>query len=157
MAPQAGLKQVIAERNQADLGADGLGRLVIPAAAGSTVSVHEDVAGSVFGLKLAGVSSSLTGATVTGPTGSLDTISVALGASNPNNGDTVTYTFTLPDGTSQTLQLKATTSANARPQPIHHRRHAGRDRGKPSGRAQRRRQPDRRHDADGGVHNGRIQ
>ena len=112
---QAGLKQVIAERNQADLGADGLGRLVIPAAAGSTVSVHEDVAGSVFGLKLAGVSSSLTGATVTGPTGSLDTISVALGASNPNNGDTVTYTFTLPDGTSQTLQLKATTSANPGP------------------------------------------
>ncbi len=27
---QAGLKQVVAERNQADLGADGLGRLVIP-------------------------------------------------------------------------------------------------------------------------------
>jgi flagellar hook-associated protein 3 FlgL len=112
---QAGLKQVIAERNQADLGADGLGRLVIPAAAGSTVSIHEDVAGSVFGLKLAGVSSSLTGATVTGPTGPLDTISVALGASNPNNGDTVTYTFTLPDGTSQTLQLKATTSGNPGP------------------------------------------
>src|SRR6185437_4774948 len=78
-------------------------------------SVHEDVAGSVFGLKLAGVSSSLTGATVTGPTGSLDTISVALGASNPNNGDSVTYTFTLPDGTSQTLQLQATTSATPGP------------------------------------------
>ena len=43
---QAGLKQVIAERNQADLGADGLGRLVIPAAVGATVSVSEDAASS---------------------------------------------------------------------------------------------------------------
>jgi len=31
-AGRAGFKQVMAERNQADLGADGLGRLVIPAA-----------------------------------------------------------------------------------------------------------------------------
>ncbi len=108
---QAGLKQVIAERNQADLGADGLGRLVIPAAVGSTVSVSEDVAGSPFGLKLAGVSSTLTGATVTGPAGSPASISVDLGASNPNNGDTITYTFALPDGTTQTLQLQATSSA----------------------------------------------
>jgi flagellin-like hook-associated protein FlgL len=107
---QAGLKQVIAERNQADLGADGLGRLVIPPASGSTVSVSEDSASSPFGLKLAGVSSSLTGATVTGPTGSPAGISVALGATNPNNGDTVSFTFSLPDGTTQTLQLQATTS-----------------------------------------------
>ncbi len=107
---QAGLKQVIAERNQADLGADGLGRLVIPPAAGSIVSVDEDAAGSPYGLKLAGVNSTLTGATVTGPTGSPADISVDLGATNPNNGDTVTYTFSLPDGTSQTLSLQATTA-----------------------------------------------
>jgi flagellar hook-associated protein 3 FlgL len=107
---QAGLKQVIAERNQADLGANGLGRLVIPAAAGSIVSVSEDVAGSPFGLKLAGVNSSLTGATVTGPSGSPAAISVDLGATNLNDGESITYTFSLPDGTSQTLRLQATTS-----------------------------------------------
>src|SRR5664280_356398 len=107
---QAGLKQVIAERNQADLGADGLGRLVIPAAVGATVAVSEDAASSPFGLKLASVNSTLTGATVTGPAGSPAAISVALGATNPNSGDTITYTFSLPDGTSQTLQLQATTS-----------------------------------------------
>jgi len=107
---QAGLKQVIAERQQADLGADGLGRLVIPAASGTTVAVSEDAAGSPFGLKLSGVNSSLTGATVTGPSGSPASISVDLGASNPNNGDSITYTFALPDGTSQTLTLQATTS-----------------------------------------------
>ena len=108
---QAGLKQVIAERNQADLGADGLGRLVIPAAAGTTVAVSEDAASSPFGLKLAGVNSTLAGATVTGPAGSPAAISVNLGATNPNNGDAITYTFSLPDGTNQTLQLQATTSA----------------------------------------------
>jgi flagellin-like hook-associated protein FlgL len=112
---QAGLKQVITERNQADLGADGLGRLVIPAVSGTTVSVSEDAANSPFGLKLAGINSSLTGATVTGPTGSPATISVDLGATNPNNGDSVTYTFTQPDGTSQTLQLQATTSTTPGP------------------------------------------
>jgi len=112
---QAGLKQVIAERNQADLGADGLGRLVIPPASGTVVGVNEDVAGSPFGLKLAGVSSTLTGATVTGPSGSPASISVDLGASNPNDGDSITYTFALPDGTSQTLTLTATTSTSPGP------------------------------------------
>src|SRR5262252_1697508 len=37
-ATQAGLKQIISERNQADLGANGLGRLVIPGT--STSSAH---------------------------------------------------------------------------------------------------------------------
>ncbi len=41
---QAGLTQVIAQRLQADEGADGLGRLVIPAVAAgsSTVTVSQD-------------------------------------------------------------------------------------------------------------------
>ena len=108
---KAGLKQVIAERQQADLGGNGLGRLVIPPASGSIVAVSEDAAGSPFGLKLVGVNSTLTGATVTGPTGSPAGISVDLGAANPNSGDTVTFTFSLPDGTTQTLALQATASA----------------------------------------------
>jgi len=106
---QAGFKQVLAERQAADLGS-GLGRLVIPAAVGSTVSISEDVAGSPFGFKLAGVNSSLTGATVTGPTGSPPAISVNL-ASNPNDGDTIKFALTLPDGSSQTIALQATTSS----------------------------------------------
>src|SRR5471032_1031534 len=88
---QAGLKQVIAERNQADLGADGLGRLVIPpTGGGTTVSMNEDVAGSLFGLKLAGVNSTLTGATVTGPSGSPAAVSVDLSAATINPGENVT-------------------------------------------------------------------
>jgi flagellar hook-associated protein 3 FlgL len=105
---RAGFKQVLAERAQADLGANGLGRLVIPPASGSQVSVSEDVAGSVFGFKLAGVNSTLSGATVTGPTGSPAGITVNLG-SNPNAGDAVTFSFNLPDGTAEKLTLTATT------------------------------------------------
>ena len=74
----------------------------------------EDVAGSPFGLKLNSVSSSLTGATVTGPSGSPAAVSVDLGATNPNPGDQVSFTFNLPDGTTQTVQLTAT---NTTPPP----------------------------------------
>ncbi len=107
---QAGLKQVMAERQQADLGANGLGRLLIPTPSGSTVSIGEDAAGSPFGFKLAGVSSSLTGATVSGPSGSPPSISVDLGA-NPNAGESIQFSLTLPDGSSQTVTLRATDAA----------------------------------------------
>ena len=104
---QAGLKQVIAERAQADIGTSGLGRLLIPAAAGNTVSISDDVATSPFGFKLAGITSNLTGATVSG---SPPSMSVTLG-SNPNNGDIIGFNLTLPDGSSQTVTLQATTAS----------------------------------------------
>jgi hypothetical protein len=111
---QAGLKQLIAERNQADLGVGGLGRLVISSPLPTSVSVAEDVAGSPFGFKLNAITSSLTGATVTGPSGSPAAVSVDLGATNPNNGDQITFTFNLPDGTTEAIQL---TASNATPPP----------------------------------------
>ncbi|MGZ5871537.1 MAG: flagellar protein [Bradyrhizobium sp.] len=110
---QAGLKQVIAERAQAD-GTTGLGRLVITQPTPTSVSVAEDVAGSTFGLKLSSVSSSLTGVTVTGPSGSPAGVSISLGATNPNPGDQVSLTFNLPDGTTASIQL---TASSATPPP----------------------------------------
>ena len=120
---QAGLKQVIAERAQAD-GTTGLGRLVItgPSTTSTpptptTVSVGEDVPGSPFGLKIGSVSSTLTGATVTGPSGSPNSISVSLGTNtpptNPNPGDQLNVTFNLPDGTTTSVQLTATNTSPA--------------------------------------------
>jgi len=106
----AGLKQLISERNQADLGVGGMGRLVVSSPTPTSVSVAEDVAGSPFGFKLNAVTSSLTGATVTGPTGSPPAATVNLGATNPNNGDQITYTFNLPDGTTEAIQLTASTA-----------------------------------------------
>jgi len=115
---QAGLQQVTAERLQADLGTGTppTGRLVIstPPLTPTAVNVAEDVAGSPFGLKLNSVSSTLTGATVTGPAGSPAAISVDLGATNPNPGDQVSFTFNLPDGTTQSIQL---TASSANPPP----------------------------------------
>jgi hypothetical protein len=112
---QAGLKTVISERRQADLGASGLGRVVISSPTATSVQVAEDVAGSPFGLKLNAISSSLTGATVTGPTGTPPAVSVDLGATNPNNGDKVSFAFKLPDGTTESIQL---TASSATPAPV---------------------------------------
>jgi flagellin-like hook-associated protein FlgL len=109
---QAGLKQVISERRQADLGA-GLGRLTISAPATMPISIAEETPATVFGLKLNSVTSSLTGATVTGPTGSPAAMSISLGA-NPNNGDQISFKFNLPDGTTETIQL---TASNTTPTP----------------------------------------
>jgi flagellin-like hook-associated protein FlgL len=73
------------------------------------VSLSEDVAGSPFGFKLAGVTSTLTGANVIGPTGSPASLSVDL-STNPNPGDSLTVTFNLPDGSQTNMTLTATTT-----------------------------------------------
>jgi flagellar hook-associated protein 3 FlgL len=107
---RAGLKQLISERNQADLGASGLGRLVISAPTATSVAIDEDSA-SPFGFKLASVTSGLTNATVSGPSGSPASLSVDLSGGNPNAGDALTVRFDLPDGTSANLTLTATTDS----------------------------------------------
>jgi flagellar hook-associated protein 3 FlgL len=108
---QAGLTQIIEQRAQAD-GVGATGRLDIPTvpSGSSTVSISQDAAGSPFGFQLSGVTSSLTGATVTGPTGSPPAISINLG-SNPSAGESISFALTLPDGSSQTITLQATTSS----------------------------------------------
>ncbi|ETR76473.1 flagellar hook-associated protein FlgL [Afipia sp. P52-10] len=106
---KAGLKQIIAERKQADLGAAGLGRLAIGAPTTTSVQIAEETAGSPFGMKLDAVTSSLTGATVTGPAGSPPAISVDL-AANPNPGDKIKFSFKLPDGSSEVIELTASTN-----------------------------------------------
>jgi hypothetical protein len=110
---QAGLKQVIAERQQADLGTTGFGRLALSSPTATSVQVAEDVAGSPFGLKLSSVTSSLTNATVTGPSGSPPSIAVDLTAGNPNSGDQISFNFKLPDGTTETIQLAASSTTPA--------------------------------------------
>lgn len=104
---RAGLTQIISERNQADLGANGLGRLSV-GSTGATVSVQEDT--GPFGLKLASVNSNLSNASVSGPSGTPAGASVTL-SGQPNDGDTLTFNFNLPDGTTQTLTLTATTQS----------------------------------------------
>jgi flagellin-like hook-associated protein FlgL len=108
---EAGFTTVMAQRLQADQGANGLGRLDIPAPSGAVVSVSEDAANSPFGFKLKSVSSSLTGATVTGPSGSPSSISVDLSTATVNSGDSISFDLTLPDGSTQSVSLTATSSS----------------------------------------------
>ncbi|WP_315831480.1 flagellar biosynthesis protein FlgL [Bradyrhizobium prioriisuperbiae] len=105
---QAGLKQLINERKQADVGT-GTGRLTQATPTPTSISLTEDA--GPFGLKLASVTSSAGSVTVSGPTGSPATESIDLGATNLNNGDTITFAFKLPDGSSENVQLTATTTA----------------------------------------------
>ena len=109
---RAGLKQVTSERRQADLG-DGLGRLDIAATA-SAVAISEEPTAGPFGFKLAGINSTLSNATVAGPTGAPPAVSVDF-TGLPNDGETVQFRFDLPDGTSEVISLKATASATPGP------------------------------------------
>jgi flagellar hook-associated protein 3 FlgL len=111
---RAGFKQIVSERKQADLGADGRGRVVISAPTTTSVQVAEDVAGSPFGFKLASINSSLTNTTVTGPAGAPPAMSIDF-AGLPTAGQTVQFRFTLPDGSSETVTLTAVTSATPGP------------------------------------------
>src|SRR5205085_653724 len=93
---RAGFKQVVSERKQADLGTLGRGRMVITAPTATSVQVAEEAPPTVFGFKLASISSSLTNATATGPAGAPPAMSVDF-TGVPNPGDTVEFRFTLPD------------------------------------------------------------
>lgn len=108
-ATQAGLTQLIKERLQADQGIANIGRLSVssPPLNPTVTSVAED--GSPFGLKLLSVQSSLTGATVTQPTGTPPAATIDLGAVNPNEGDKIKFNFSLPDGSTESIELTATT------------------------------------------------
>ena len=108
---RAGLRQVVAERRQADLGASGLGRVAVTAPTAPSVQVAEKVARSPFGFKLASIVTGVTGAAVTAPAGSPPAMSVDFNAATPAEGETVTLRFTLPDGTTEALTLTATASA----------------------------------------------
>jgi flagellin-like hook-associated protein FlgL len=114
---RAGLKQIIDERAQAD-GTTGLGRTVITSPTPTSVTIAEDAAGSPFGLKLSAITTTSASATVTGPAsptpGAPSEMSVDLGATNPSDGDKFTFTFTLPDGTSEKIEL---TASSATPTP----------------------------------------
>ncbi len=109
---RAGLKQVTAERRAADLGADGLGRLVLGPVAADTVTLSEEPPGGglPFGFRLSAASSTLANATLTPPAGTPPALSVAF-AGQPSVGETVSLTLALPDGTSRNITLTAATAA----------------------------------------------
>ncbi|ODT64746.1 MAG: hypothetical protein ABS75_34135 [Pelagibacterium sp. SCN 63-23] len=117
---RAGYKTVVTERNAADLGQDGMGRLnsgvtSATAADPASVTLVED-GDHPFGFKLSTVSA--IGANIgiasdfaASPANIAFTFPAAPG--NPAEGDSVTLGFTLPDGTETQITLKAVSAANA--------------------------------------------
>jgi flagellar hook-associated protein 3 FlgL len=131
----AGLKQVITERGQADLGTAGNGHMVLTQPTATSIQIGEDfaadptatppVAATPFGIKLSAISTSSTTATVTQPTAtpaapvpqtvpptppSPLAMSVDLGATNAKEGDQFKFTFTMPDGTQEDIVLTASST-----------------------------------------------
>lgn len=97
---RAGLKQIIAERQAADRGANGLGRLTMTNGAGDITVSEEAVP---FGIKINGASATGTGLIGTSAPGTA-TLGVA---AQPATGDTVSLSLRLPDGSSTTLTFTA--------------------------------------------------
>lgn len=104
---KSGLADVITERNKADLGADGLGRLQ-QSQTGNAITLSETASGP-FGFKISGIGGNLTNATATTAAGPPVSATVDF-TGLPNPGDTFRITFNLPDGASVPLTLTATTS-----------------------------------------------
>ena len=105
-ATHAGLKQLIDERRQADLGGAGvIGRLDLNRA-GTTVSLDEDGV-HTFGFKLSTAGSTLSNATLTGPAGSPAGLSLDF-TGLPTDGQSITIELTLPDGSTRNVKLTAT-------------------------------------------------
>lgn len=106
---RAGLKQIISERQQADLGTAGTGRLTVTAPTATSVSIDDEA--SPFGIKLASASSTLSNATVTGPTGTPPSNMTVDFTGVPNEGEALTLRVTLPDGSTENITMTATTKS----------------------------------------------
>lgn len=106
---RAGLKQLISERQQADLGSTGLGRLTLTQPTSTSVSIDDEA--SPFGFKMASVTSSLSNTTVLGPGGAPPSNLFINFGGGPQPGESLTLRLTLPDGSNENLTLTATTAS----------------------------------------------
>ncbi len=108
---KAGFKQVAAERLMADQG-NGLGRLTLTRTS-NLVTLAEDGA-HPFGFKLSTLTSSPSaGASLTVPAGASPRTAAVLFGAQPLDGATITLGFTMPDGTEESITLKAVTGTPA--------------------------------------------
>lgn len=108
----AGLRQVVDERRQADLGT-GNGRMVT-SNVGTTTTLSEDAAGNPFGIKLvpASVGGAMSNVTVTGPAGAPSSISFNF-TGQPASGERLSFNVTLPDGTTKVLGFAVDTAGTS--------------------------------------------
>lgn len=107
-----GFRTVASQRNQADLGTTGQGRLATSQLSPTNVTLAEDGT-HPFGFKLSAASTTSTGAmTVTSPAGVPPSLSIDFTAVPPA-GETVNLKFNLPDGTDTSIAMTAVTGTPA--------------------------------------------
>lgn len=108
----AGLRQVVDERRQADAGT-GNGRMVT-SNVGALTTLSEDAAGNPFGIKLvAGTAGGgMSNVTVAGPTGAPSAISFNF-TGQPLTGERLTFTVRLPDGKTMNLGFAVDTAGTS--------------------------------------------
>lgn len=116
---KAGFRTVVTERKAADAGLDGRGRLASTNTAPSNVVTLAEDGVHPFGFKLSTMSTTSSAVTVTQPvpgTAPLgDQVSLtfaAAPAAQIAEGETITFGFTLPDGTETQLTMKAVTASS---------------------------------------------
>ena len=108
----AGLRQVVDERRQADAGT-GNGRMVT-SNVGALTTLSEDAAGNPFGIKLvAGTAGGgMSNVTVAGPAGAPSAISFNF-TGQPLTGERLTFTVRLPDGKTMNLGFAVDTAGTS--------------------------------------------
>ena len=104
-AGRAGLRQMISERKQADLGVSGLGRLTA-GGAGTTATIAEEAPAHSYGFKLTGTSTDSAALIPTYTAGPPADISVSV-AGLPLAGESLRIRLDLPDGTQEEIVLTA--------------------------------------------------
>ncbi|MCF6326089.1 MAG: hypothetical protein L3J21_02215 [Devosiaceae bacterium] len=102
-----GFRTVVSERKEADAGASGLGRLGL-SQSGAVINLAEDGV-HPFGFKLSGGSTDSLGVNISTPAGSPPSMDITFN-SQPNAGEKIFVTLTLPDATTKTIELEATTN-----------------------------------------------
>lgn len=105
----AGFEQVVDERRQADLGTNDQGRIDV-ALAGTTVTLDEDGTHG-FGFKLTNATTAMTNVTLTAPAGTPASMSVEF-TGVPSHGQKLRLYVDLPDGTSTTIDIMASTDGS---------------------------------------------
>lgn len=104
-AGRVGLKQLITERKEADLGTTGLGRLTA-GGAGTTATISEEAGNLNYGFKLTGATTDSAALVPTYTAGPPADLSVNV-AGQPLPGEKLTITLDLPDGTKEQVVLTA--------------------------------------------------
>jgi len=108
-AGKDGLSKLVAERQSADLGPDGLGRMTITGS-GTQVTLTSPNSGLPFGMSIKGVSSTFSQGSVSLGNTTPPTMTADFSAGIPKSGEAVTITLNLPDGTTTPLVMTAGTS-----------------------------------------------